>query len=64
MFFWLLLDICAVNSYGVPFMTPFAPVQRGMWKDVLVRMQWRSLSRRPFEIARIDSQRKEENDAS
>lgn len=64
MFFWLLLDICAVNSYGVPFMTPFAPMQRGMWKDVLVRMQWRSLSRRPFDIAQIDSQRKEENDAT
>ena len=55
LFFWMLLDICGINSFGIPYMTPLAPFQSNAWKDVLLRMQWRKLAKKPFSIKNFES---------
>lgn len=36
----VMMNICAVNSYGVPFMAPFSPFSRILFTDGLIRKSW------------------------
>lgn len=61
LFFWTLLDICGLNSFGIPYTTPIAPFQSNAWKDVLLRMGWRTLSKKPFSINSFEKERGDED---
>ncbi len=41
-------DLCAKESFGVPFMLPLAPTDPFGLRDVLVRAPWRVLSRKKY----------------
>ncbi len=36
----VLLNICAVNSYGVPYMSPITPYSRPLFTDGFIRKSW------------------------
>ena len=48
MFCAMIADLCAKESFGVPFMLPVAPAEPSGFRDVLVRAPWRVLARRKF----------------
>lgn len=61
LFFWMLLDICGLNSFGIPYTTPISPFQSNAWRDVLLRMGWRTLSKKPFSIEKFEQERGDDN---
>jgi spore germination protein KA len=40
----LLINICSINTYGVPFAAPFSPFSKTMFKDGLTRTGWENRS--------------------
>ncbi|MBO7744214.1 spore germination protein [Paenibacillus sp. MWE-103] len=43
----ILIHLCTLRSFGVPYLSGLAPAMRGEWKDVLIRAPIWSLNRRP-----------------
>ncbi|GIO31313.1 MULTISPECIES: spore germination protein [Paenibacillus] len=42
---FILAHLCSIRSFGVPYLSPIAPVSKG-WKDVFIRAPWWSLENR------------------
>jgi spore germination protein KA len=42
----MLINICAINSYGVPYASPFTPYSRVLFRDGLIRAGWEKLARK------------------
>ena len=55
--FAFLAHLTAMESFGVPFMEPLAPVVPSDLKDSVVRAPWWAIRRRPESIRPIDSRR-------
>lgn len=47
----VLIHLCALRSFGVPYLSPIAPTSWGDLKDVLVRTPWWATINRPRLIA-------------
>jgi spore germination protein len=63
-FVYILINIHIVNlnSFGVPYSTPFAPLPRHDWKDLIVRLPLMFLNKRPAMMKTKDLTRlKKEN---
>jgi len=43
----LVTHLASLRSFGVPYLSPMAPVRFGDWKDVLVRVPWWAMQARP-----------------
>ncbi|MCQ6275569.1 spore germination protein [Bacillus sp. V3B] len=43
----LIIHLCTLRSFGVPFLSPMAPMQVDEWKDVLIRAPWWKMDTRP-----------------
>ncbi|SDY57574.1 spore germination protein [Thermoactinomyces sp. DSM 45892] len=43
----MVLHMVQIRSFGVPYMTPFAPFRRGAIRDTLVRVPWKYMNTRP-----------------
>ncbi|WP_324715308.1 spore germination protein [Carboxydochorda subterranea] len=43
----LLVHLCALRSFGVPYLAPVAPLHLQDWKDVGLRLPWWAMRRRP-----------------
>ena len=50
MFFFMLISICGMNSFGLPYTAPLVPFSSGAVRDGLVRMPWQQLAKRPFDV--------------
>lgn len=48
----LLIHLVGLRSFGVPYMSPFAPIRTSNLKDVLVRAPWWLMKKRPEIISR------------
>ncbi len=46
----LLVNLCGKTSFGVPYTTPVSPISAAALRDVLVRADWRILSRKKAKI--------------
>ncbi|TJY41580.1 spore germination protein [Cohnella pontilimi] len=46
----VVLHLCSLKSFGVPYMSPIAPIDPDNTKDSLIRAPWRSLFARPRSI--------------
>ncbi|HWI63673.1 MAG TPA: spore germination protein [Symbiobacteriaceae bacterium] len=53
----VMLHLCSLRSFGVPVLTPWAPLDWKGLKDTFVRMPLWSLNRRPVLVGRDDSVR-------
>ena len=45
----IALHMCSMTSFGVPYLTPVAPLRPGQLKDVVVRAPWWAMLFRPSE---------------
>ena len=61
LFFVMLLDISGLNCFGIPYLTPLAPFQSNAWRDVLLRVGWRRLSKHPFSIRKFEPKGEQED---
>ncbi len=50
LFMMMLLSICGMGSYGIPFTSPLAPWGIGSLRDGILRVSWRKLAKRPFSV--------------
>lgn len=50
LFMVMMLSICGMGSFGIPFTSPLAPWGPGSYRDGIFRVSWRNLSRAPFVI--------------
>lgn len=46
----IIFNMCRINPYGVPFMSPFSPFETAALRDTVFRLGWKDLSRRQMEI--------------
>ncbi|PAD76149.1 spore germination protein [Paenibacillus campinasensis] len=46
----LCIHLCSIKSFGVNYMSPFAPIRTGDFKDVIVRAPWWKMNQRPSTV--------------
>lgn len=54
---FIMSHMCRLRSFGMPYLSPLAPLQFSDFKDVLVRAPWWSMTNRPEEGAKRNPQR-------
>lgn len=42
----VIVNLCAINPYGVPYTAPLSPMRLKSWRDVLVRSGWKDLAKK------------------
>ncbi|KRE92194.1 spore gernimation protein KA [Paenibacillus sp. Soil766] len=47
----LLVHLISMSSFGVPYMTPLAPLRLSNLKDTFIRVPWRAMKTRPSSIS-------------
>lgn len=53
LFFWMLLGMCGMNAFGIPYTSPIAPGSDAFLQDGLLRRSWRKLARNNFSIRKL-----------
>lgn len=54
---YIVLHLCHLQSFGVPYMTPFAPFNLADQKDNLLRVSWRQMIVRPYSFSPFNRHR-------
>ncbi|RJE48593.1 MULTISPECIES: spore germination protein [unclassified Dehalobacter] len=57
----ILIHLCSLRSFGVPYLIPFAPLSLGEIKDILVRAPWWAMSQRPKSFRTVNPVRQKDN---
>jgi hypothetical protein len=55
--FTIIIHLCRLRSFGVPYLSPMAPLERRELKDVLIRAPWRKMYTRPHLTGEADEYR-------
>lgn len=50
----VLVNMSAINPYGVPFTSPLSPTKIGAWRDLIIRMNWRKMGKRKMLIDKME----------
>jgi spore germination protein KA len=53
----ILIHMTRLSSFGVPYLSPIAPLQFSDLKDVLVRLPWWGMIERPKQTGKKNPQR-------
>lgn len=53
----IIIHLCTLRSFGVPYLSPMAPMQGGELKDVLFRAPWWKMNSRPHFTGRHNKNR-------
>ncbi|OPY61112.1 MAG: Spore germination protein XA [Pelotomaculum sp. PtaU1.Bin065] len=53
----ILVHLATLRSFGVPYLSPLAPLNTGGLKDVAVRAHWWAMLRRPRLVGMANPQR-------
>ncbi len=53
----LLIHLTSLRSFGMPYLSPLAPMNVTGWKDFFLRAPWRAMSSRPALIVRQNRRR-------
>ncbi|MDD4170271.1 MAG: spore germination protein [Desulfotomaculaceae bacterium] len=53
----LTIHLAGLRSFGLPYLSPLAPLQTGDLKDVLVRVPWWAMKTRPAELVKRNRRR-------
>ncbi|MCL2088266.1 MAG: spore germination protein [Oscillospiraceae bacterium] len=51
---FVLLQICSLSNFGIPYAAPISPFSYKAMRDVVIRAGWRKLSRQTAEIHRLN----------
>jgi Bacillus/Clostridium GerA spore germination protein. len=57
-FLVVLIHMAKLNSFGIPYLTPLAPLDLSGLKDVLIRVPWSFMNKRPEYINKKNIKRK------
>ncbi len=49
----MIVNLCSVNAYGIPSMSPQSPFQLFAMRDVLLRVGWKKLGRKKMKIQNL-----------
>ena len=49
----MIVNLCSVNAYGIPSMSPESPFQMFAMRDVLIRVGWKKLGRKKLKIQNL-----------
>ncbi|WP_093230913.1 spore germination protein [Thermoflavimicrobium dichotomicum] len=58
----LLIHLVQLRSFGVPYMAPYAPLNRSDFKDTLIRVPWKWMNKRPSFFHPEDERRQAKKD--
>ena len=50
---WMIVNLCSVNAYGIPSMSPESPFQMFAMRDVLLRVGWKKLGCKKLKIQNL-----------
>ncbi len=50
----LLIHLCALESFGTPYLTPLAPLKPSEWKDTMFRFPFWAMGKRPKSPETVD----------
>lgn len=53
----ILIHLCKLRSFGIPYLSSLAPVHPNDLKDVFIRAPWWSMKKRPWEIGKRNPKR-------
>lgn len=59
----LLLNICAINTYGVPYAAPFSPYSNTLFKDGLTISGWEEMAQQKSRLSDLPGSKIDEVDA-
>ena len=45
---WIIIHLCTLNSFGYPFLAPFAPISMGLFRDAFFRLPLKKLKKRSY----------------
>lgn len=48
--FCMILNMCAMDAFGISYLAPAAPPSRLLWNDGLIRANWRNLAAEDFSV--------------
>lgn len=48
--FLMVLSICGMNSFGLPYTAPIVPFGKGALRDGILRFPWQKLAQKPFNV--------------
>lgn len=51
----ILVHLCSLRSFGVPYLNPIAPLQTSDLKDTFIRVPWWYMRRRPVQLAKSNA---------
>jgi spore germination protein len=54
---WLAIHLCHLRSFGVPYLSGFAPYRKDDMKDIFIRVPWWKMVLRPRSISHANRQR-------
>lgn len=57
----IVIHLCSLRSFGVPYLAPLAPLQDGELKDVLWRAPWWMMNTRPHFTGQFNANRQSPN---
>ena len=53
----ILIHLCSLRFYGIPYLSPIAPLSIRDLKDIPIRVPWWGMLTRPKLIGRLESKR-------
>ncbi|MBP1989994.1 spore germination protein [Paenibacillus eucommiae] len=48
----IYIHLCSLRSFGIPYLSPLAPMKGRDWKDVLLRVPWWMMDSRPSPVGK------------
>jgi spore germination protein KA len=53
----VLVNISAINPYGVPFTSPLSPTRSGAFRDMIFRTDWKKMGKRRMETKKMENRK-------
>ncbi len=50
----VLINAAAINPYGTPFTSPMSPTKIGAFRDLIVRVDWKTMGKRRMQIDKME----------
>lgn len=54
LFFCMLLNLCNMQAFGIPYTAPFAPSGKSVFRDALLRFSWKKLAKNNYSVNDIN----------
>ena len=47
---WMLSNLCGMNTFGIPYLSPIAPARKAFLTDGIIRSSWKTLAKSNFSV--------------